>query len=627
LKVVLIHQAFLTGNEGGGTRHYEFARLLAERGHHLTVVASPVSYLTGQEIDREARAAVQEEIGIQIKHPWVLRGLHKSYRYRLLNFLSFMCSSFAAALREARSADVVWGTTPPIFQAVSAWAVARAGRVPFMLEVRDLWPDFAIELGVLQNRVLIAFSRQLERFLYTHSDRIVINSPGFNTHLYANGVAREKIALVPNGTDVAFFSQAIDREDVRRRLGIHDEFVVLYAGAMGIANDLETLLFAANSLDREDILFLLVGDGKDRHRLEMLAARLRCRSVRFERAQPKAAMPAILAAADLCVASLRSIPMFATTYPNKVFDYMAAGKPTVLAIDGPIREVIETSSSGMFVSPGDPEAMANAISAYEQDRQLVAAQGSNARDFVSSHFDRHKQVDDLETVLADLYEQLHARKRPLRARVPSEARLARRVKRVIDIGIAGGALVALSPVALFVAALIRARMGTPIIFRQQRLGFQGRPFELLKFRSMSDMRAEDGVLLPDGDRLTALGRFLRRTSLDEIPEFINVLRGEMSIVGPRPLLPEYRDLYTDEQWRRHHVRPGIAGPVLAGGRNSLSWERKFELDTWYVDNWSLKLDFAILMGTVRTIITSKGVNAQGHATMPRFRGTPPIVNS
>jgi glycosyltransferase involved in cell wall biosynthesis len=399
--VVLIHQAFLTGNEGGGTRHYEFARLLAERGHHITVVASPVSYLTGREIEKGARTVAQREAGIEIKHPRVYEALHRSYRARLLNFLSFMCSSFALALREARDFDVIWGTTPPIFQAVSGWAVARARRLPFMLEVRDLWPDFAIELGVIQSRVLIALARRLETFLYSHADRIVINSPGFRPHLDANGVAKEKIALIPNGTDVAFFAQPIDREEVRRRFKINDEFVVLYAGAMGMANDLETLLRATSYLNRDDILVLLVGDGKERRSLESLSVHLDSRNVRFEPPQPKAVMPEVMAAADICVASLRAIPMFATTYPNKVFDYMAAGKPTVLAIDGPIRDVIEKSRGGVFVSPGDPEAMAEAISAYESDRLLVADHGSNARKFVASNFDRRKHVEELEAVLVD----------------------------------------------------------------------------------------------------------------------------------------------------------------------------------------------------------------------------------
>lgn len=168
---------------------------------------------------------------------------------------------------------------------------------------------------------------------------------------------------------------------------------------------------------------------------------------------------------------------------------------------------------------------------------------------------------------------------------------------------------------LGVAAAVRLRMGSPVFFRQTRPGFLGRPFQILKFRTM---REGDG---PDANRLTPLGRFLRRTSLDESPEFLNVLRGEMSLVGPRPLLTEYMPLYSPEQARRHEVRPGLTGWAQVNGRNALSWEEKFAHDIWYVDNRSLALDLRIIGLTVGAVLRGKGVSAKGAATMPRFRGT------
>lgn len=195
------------------------------------------------------------------------------------------------------------------------------------------------------------------------------------------------------------------------------------------------------------------------------------------------------------------------------------------------------------------------------------------------------------------------------------------IKRLFDIAVSALLLFAFSPLFFIILFLVRFTMGPPVFFRQPRLGYRGRPFVIYKFRTMTDDRDEQGNLLPDEQRLTRLGRFLRSTTLDELPELINVLRGEMSLVGPRPLLVDYRDLYTPEQWRRHEMPPGMAGPVLADGRNALDWEEKFKRDVWYVDHWSLWLDFKILAQTAWKVIKREGVNAEGHATMPRFEGS------
>ena len=195
------------------------------------------------------------------------------------------------------------------------------------------------------------------------------------------------------------------------------------------------------------------------------------------------------------------------------------------------------------------------------------------------------------------------------------------LKRLFDIVVSVTALILLSPVTGLIALAIYIAMGRPILFRQARLGYQGRTFAILKFRTMTEARDEQGNLLPDKQRLTRVGRFLRSTTLDELPELINVLKGEMSLVGPRPLLVEYRHLYTPEQWRRHEVLPGMAGPALASGRNILSWEEKFALDVWYVDHWSLWLDFRMLALTAWRVIRRQGVSAKGYATAPKFEGT------
>jgi lipopolysaccharide/colanic/teichoic acid biosynthesis glycosyltransferase len=195
------------------------------------------------------------------------------------------------------------------------------------------------------------------------------------------------------------------------------------------------------------------------------------------------------------------------------------------------------------------------------------------------------------------------------------------MKRVFDFVVAAAAVIVLSPVIATVALLVRIKLGKPVLFRHVRPGLHGQPFTLLKFRTMIDVVDSDGSSLPDAQRLTAFGQLLRRWSLDELPELYNVLRGDMSLVGPRPLLMEYLPLYSAEQARRHDVRPGLTGWAQVNGRNAISWDQKFAFDLWYVDHASLSLDLKILWLTVKNVFTRHGISAEGEATMPKFSGS------
>ncbi len=198
------------------------------------------------------------------------------------------------------------------------------------------------------------------------------------------------------------------------------------------------------------------------------------------------------------------------------------------------------------------------------------------------------------------------------------------LKRLIDITASGAALAVLSPVLAVTAYKVKKNLGSPVLFKQTRPGLDGKPFEMIKFRTMKDATDKDGNLLPDSERLTPFGQKLRSTSIDELPELWNVLKGDMSLVGPRPLLMEYLPLYNSEQARRHNVRPGVTGSAQVNGRNAISWEQKFALDTWYVDNQSLWLDFKILAKTVKQVLIKDGISAEGEATMSKFTGSPTI---
>ena len=197
----------------------------------------------------------------------------------------------------------------------------------------------------------------------------------------------------------------------------------------------------------------------------------------------------------------------------------------------------------------------------------------------------------------------------------------RKGKRLLDLGLTLPALLFLAPLGFALAVVVRMTLGSQVLFRQERPGRDDRIFELIKFRTMTNARDASGALLPDDQRLTSFGRKLRSSSLDELPTLLNVVRGDMSLVGPRPLLVDYLDRYTPEQRRRHEVAPGITGWAQINGRNAISWEQKFELDVWYVENVSLRTDLAILFRTVAEVLDQRDVSAEGHATMPEFMGS------
>ncbi len=402
MHILLIHQAFTALDEAGGTRHYELALHLVERGHRVTVITSPVSYLTGQT-RRSTVAWVERSSpapGIQVLRSYTYPAFHRSFFHRLIGFFSFMISSFVNGL-SVRSVDLVWGTSPPIFQGVTAWLLARLKRVPFLFEVRDLWPAFAIAVGVLKNPLLVRASLWLERFLYRHADRVMVNSPGFIDHVTQRGA--RQVELIPNGADPAMFAPDSRGGEFRARHGLNDKFVALYAGAHGLSNDLGVVLEAACLLkDQDHVRFVLVGDGKEKAKLQKQAASLGLDNLLFLPAVPKSGMAAVLSASDACIAILKPVEMYKTTYPNKVFDYMAAGRPVVLAIDGVIREVVESAQAGLYSSPGDPAALAGAVRTLAADPALARGQGKAGLQFIQDHFDRGQLAHQLTILIEDM---------------------------------------------------------------------------------------------------------------------------------------------------------------------------------------------------------------------------------
>lgn len=403
MKILLINQAFVSPDEPGHTRHFEMAQYLRNHGHELVIVASDLNYQTGQRtVERTGLFAEQVIDGVRILRAYIYPTLHRSYFWRIISFFSFMFSSVWTALA-VKDADLIMGTTPPIFQAVSAWLVASLRGKPFLLEVRDLWPEFGVSMGVLKNPILIVLARWLENFLYARATHILVNSPAYKEYMLGKGVPENKVTYIPYGTDVDMFNPDVDGSSVRKKIGLEDKFVVLYAGALGQANDIDTILRAAERLKHEtQIRIVLFGDGKERARLESESERMKLTNVIFAGVCPKKEMPLVIASADVCLAILQDVRMFRTTYPNKVFDYMASARATVLVIDGVVRDVIESSDGGVFVQPGNDEQLAETILELSKDSQRVKQMGVNARAYLVKHLDRRDKLNDTLKLLESL---------------------------------------------------------------------------------------------------------------------------------------------------------------------------------------------------------------------------------
>jgi lipopolysaccharide/colanic/teichoic acid biosynthesis glycosyltransferase len=319
-----------------------------------------------------------------------------------------------------------------------------------------------------------------------------------------------------------------------------------------------------------------------------------------------------------------ALPSHREGFPRAAMEAASMGLPIVATDIRGCRQVVTDGDNGLLIPVRDVSALVSALRRLADDGPLRRRMGESSARRARAEFDERAVV----TTVLGTYTNVLARK-PVAHRTDGRDSTRRRrpvrrwAKRAIDIAIAGTALVVLAPVIGLVALAVLVRHGRPVLFVQQRPGLDGVPFRLYKFRTMRNAVDTDGQPLPDEQRLTRLGRVLRATSLDELPELVNVVRGEMSIVGPRPLLPEYLPHYTPGQARRHDVRPGITGFAQINGRNATTWDERLANDVWYVDNWSLAMDLRIMLQTVPRVLACAGIRQTGHATMPRFDETVP----
>ncbi len=611
MRILVIHQNYLLPDGPGGSRFNEMARFWAQRGHEVTVIAGTVNYSTGRSATPyRGRWITREQDGaVNVLRCYTPATYSRGFLGRMWAFFGFMVSACWAVLRVPRP-DVVIASSPPLTTALPGWVASRwrGDPIPWVFEVRDLWPESAITTGVLKERSFMArFLYRLEAWAYREADRINVLTPAFREDLLRRELVHPgRIVFVPNGADVRHFQPGPRDNEARRALGWGDRTVVLYAGAHGRANALHQLVEAAEHLkSRTDLLIACVGDGPERGVLEAEVRRRGLTNLVFHGPQPKERMPAIVQACDIGLAVLQNNPTFRTVYPNKVFDYMACARPTILAIDGAARQLVcEQAGAGVFAAPEDSVSIAQRIVDLAGDEDRRRRMGERGRAWVFAHATRE--------ALAERYAVILETMGPARRKPGTGYLLLKRACDVLGATLLG---LLLLPLLLVIGLVVKLKLGGRIFFRQVRLGLHGKRFWIIKFRTMKDGPGTDA------ERLTPLGRWLRSSSLDELPELWNVLKGEMSLVGPRPLLPQYRTRYSMDQFRRHDVPPGITGWAQVNGRNAISWPEKFTLDLWYVERASLALDLRILFRTATGVLLRRGISAPGQATMPEFMGT------
>lgn len=505
--------------------------------------------------------------------------------------------------------DVVHAHTPK--GGLLGMAAATLSRVPIRIyQMRGL--PFVTTRG-LRRRLLKLTERISCRMAHvvlcnSHSMRQV----ALDDRLCPPGKIRVLLGGSGNGVDAAtrFNPEMLSpkiRAEVREELEIPQEVTVIgFVGRIVKEKGIPELEQAWQSLRDEypEAHLMIIGPFETRDPAPAHAVARLQRDPRVLMPGMEWNTPPLYSAMDIVV-----LPSHREGFPNVPLEAAAMELPVVATRIPGCVDAVEEGVTGLLVPPQEPAALANAIRRYLDDPELRRRHGRAGRARVLVEFRQDCLWEALHRVYLGLASDRSGPERPFG-------------KRAFDVAGACGALVLLAPLLALLAILVRLRLGSPVLFRQTRPGLQGKPFTLIKFRTMTAARGPEGEPLPDEDRLTVFGQFLRRTSLDELPELWNVLKGEMSLVGPRPLLMEYLALYSATQATRHGVLPGITGWAQINGRNATTWEKRLELDAWYVANRSLWLDLKILLLTLKKVILREGIHQEGVATMTRFRGNP-----
>jgi glycosyltransferase involved in cell wall biosynthesis len=397
MKILLIHQYFLENNDPGGSRWNEISKVWSDLGHNVTVI-SGMMHANGSEKlpEYKGKYFVRKNQGkVNILRCHVSESYNKGFAGRLWGYFSFMFSSLWGGLFKVKGKfDVVIVTSPPLFVGFSGYIISRIKRIPLVFEIRDLWPESAIDTGVLTNKLIIKLAFGFEKFIYKKSKLINVLTPAFyETLKNKKNVSEDKLIMIPNAADFSL-SEKLLKEfnpiEFRNFLEIDDKFVITYVGAHGVANHLQQLLEAGKKLEDTNVLFLLIGQGMEKEKLKKLAIEMNVKNVRFVDPVPKEEVFKYILASDMGTSVLKNVETFKTVYSNKTFDYMSCKKPILMAIDGVSRKLVEDADAGCFVEPENADSFNTVIRKYINNLTLLKQQGENGYLYAKENFDREK---------------------------------------------------------------------------------------------------------------------------------------------------------------------------------------------------------------------------------------------
>ncbi len=607
----------------------ELARDLGTRGHQVQVLTSFPCYPHGRTYEGYRQAFSRQEIidGNLVTRVAQFPDHSRSVFKRALYYFSFALSAATIGLIQTKRADVIYVYQSALPTGLAAWVISRVKRMPYVLDVVDLWPESVAATGILHNRLLLWLIRAVAKFIYKRADRIHVITKGYRQNLIAMGVAPEKIRVLYHWPSSGCAAPAPRDEQLARQEGFHGRFNIFYAGQVGPCQQLQTVLKAAELLkDLPKVQFVIAGSGVDYASLEQQATTLQLENVRFLGRRPPHEIAKMYALSEMLLVHLKPDPMSRVSIPSKTFSYMAAGRPLLMAIEGEAGEMIQRHQCGTTVKPSEPVALADAVRKhYTETPETRQTYGDAARKAYLENYCKEVLIPKVENSLLQVTElqksKCDSRQKKNRYEIsPLTSFYTRHGKRAFDLLVAVPVLIFTAPLMAVVAILVKIKLGSPVLYSQRRPGLHGSIFSIRKFRTMTNARNNAGELLPDEIRLTKFGRWLRKTSLDELPQLISVLRGDMSLVGPRPLLEEYLKHYSPDQAKRHEVKPGMTGLAQVRGRNAIDWEKKFEWDIQYVRRLSFFLDLKIIAWTISSLVRRSNVSAPGHATMPKYMG-------
>jgi glycosyltransferase involved in cell wall biosynthesis len=404
MRILFLSHYFPPEVNAPASRTFEHCREWVRCGHQVTVVTCVPNHPRGVVYPGYRNRLWQRETrdGIDIIRLGTYISANEGFARRSLGYLSFLIACVCAVPFLPR-ADVLITTSPQFFNGLAGYPVKLLKRIPWVLEIRDLWPDSVLAVGAVKNRLLIRLLSGLERFAYRRCDHIVPVTEAFRRHIVAKGIAPEKISVVRNGVDLSLFAGDADPQELRARLGFEGKFVVSYVGTHGMAHGLETVFNAAAQLrSHAHIVLLLVGDGAERERLLALRDQLGLTNVTMLEQQPKQLMPQVWALSDASLVLLRKLPLFETVIPSKIFESMAMGRPIILGVGGEAREVMEEGNAGLAIEPESSAGLCAAVLKLADDPALRARLGANGRAYVAAHFDRRVLARRFEAVLKQL---------------------------------------------------------------------------------------------------------------------------------------------------------------------------------------------------------------------------------